>query len=94
MIGWARRRRLEPNARALQAKAMEAFVLHVDATGISMQDRDHPNNIKRGSFLAHVGDNDVLFFKFTPNQKREGVEAALEGRTGYICADAAAVHPE
>ena len=83
---------LEPIASALQAQAMEAFVLHVDATGISMQDRDHPNNIKRGSFLAHVGDNDVLFFKFTPNQKREGVEAALEGRTGYVCADAAAVY--
>ena len=83
---------LKPIAKLLEKEAKTAMVLHADATGISVLDRDHPNNIKKGSLLGHVGDNGVLYFKFTPNQKKEGAQAALEGKDGYIAVDGAGVY--
>jgi hypothetical protein len=52
LTGWVAKavEALEPIASALQAQAFEAFVLHVDATGLLVLDHKHPNNIKRGTY--------------------------------------------
>ncbi len=94
MVGWvaAAARQLQPIANCLMAQAMGSFVLHTDATGLDVLDKNHPNNIKRGSLLCHVGDNGAVFFKYVPNQSKEGPQAILKARIGYICADAAPVY--
>ncbi|MFC1611093.1 IS66 family transposase [Myxococcota bacterium] len=81
---------LEPLANFLMARALSAFVLHTDATGLDVLDKNHP--IKRGSLLCHVGDNDAVFFKYVPNQSKEGPQKILRNRVGYVCADAAGVY--
>ncbi len=63
---------LEVIANRLAQQAMEAFVLHTDATGLAVLDKKHPNNIKRGSQLCQVGDNGAAFFKYVPNQGKQG----------------------
>jgi len=94
LVGWVAHaaRILEPVANALQVQAMGAFVLHTDATGLPVLDNSHPNNIKRGSLLCHVGDNGVVFFKYVPDQSKEGPQEILKDREGYVCADAAGVY--
>jgi len=94
LVGWVAQaaRVLEPLANLLMAQALGAFVLHTDATGLDVLDKNHPNNIKRGSLLCHVGDNGAVFFKYVPNQSKEGPQEILKDRVGYVCADAAGVY--
>ncbi|MFH0902794.1 MAG: IS66 family transposase [Pseudomonadota bacterium] len=94
LIGWVAQaaRVLEPIANCLAAQALASFVLHTDATGLDVLDKKHPNNIKRGSLLCHVGDNGTVFFKYVPNQSKEGPQEILKNRVGYVCADAAGVY--
>ena len=94
LVGWVAQatRVLQPIADRLEVQAMEAFVLHTDATGLDVLDKRHPNNIKRGSLLCHVGDNGVAFFKYVSNQSKAGPQAILASRVGFVCADAAGVY--
>lgn len=94
VVGWVAHaaRTLEPLANLLMDLALEAFVLHTDATGLDVLDKNHPNNIKRGSLLCHVGDNDAVCFKYVPNQSKQGPQELLKDREGYVCADAAGVY--
>ena len=86
VVGWVAHaaRTLEPLANLLMDLALEAFVLHTDATGLDVLDKNHPNNIKRGSLLCHVGDNDAVCFKYVPNQKKQGPQEILDDREGYV----------
>jgi transposase len=74
LVGWVAQaaRVLEPLANFLMTQAMNAFVLHTDATGLDVLDRNHPNNIKRGSLLCHVGDNGAVFFNTRRTRARRG----------------------
>ena len=94
LVGWVAHAagELEPLANRLAVQALASFVLHTDATGLDVLDKNHPNNIKRGSLLCHVGDNGAVFFKYVPNQSKEGPQEILKNRVGYICADAAGVY--
>lgn len=94
LVGWVAKaaHALRPIADRLAEKALGSFVLHTDATGLPVLDKNHPNNIKRGSLLCHVGDNGAVFFKYVPNQSKAGPQEVLKDRVGYICADAAGVY--
>jgi len=94
LVGWIAKaaHELRPIADRLAEKALGSFVLHTDATGLPVLDKNHPNNIKRGSLLCHVGDNGAVFFKYGPNQSKQGPQEILKDRVGYICADAAGVY--
>jgi hypothetical protein len=69
-----------------------SIVLKTDGTGLDVLDKTHPENIKRGSLYCHVGDGPELFFRYVPNQAKEGPQEILASREGYIVADAGGVY--
>jgi transposase len=72
-----------------------AHVMQLDATGIAVQDRDHPKGKRLGSLWCYVGDGKVAAFQFTSTGKKRGQkpgesgpEDMLSRRTGFALADA------
>ena len=94
MVDWVRQAAamLEPLAELIEERALAAYVLHADATGLAVLDKSHPANIKRGSLLAHVADTGEVFFKYAPNQQKETPQKVLAKREGYLVVDAAGVY--
>lgn len=58
---------LEPLARLIHERAMDAHVLQVDDTHIKVQDRSKAANIKRAHLWVLVGDGDWVSVKYTEN---------------------------
>lgn len=84
---------LEPIVKEMNRDLMEAFLLHADATGIRVLDRDAPDGRRVGTMWSHVGedaDRQIVVFKYAPTASGEdGPWKYLAGRKGYMQADAA-----
>lgn len=83
---------LEPLAKLEGDKVLEAFLLQTDDTGLKVLDRQHAANIKRGALWGHIGDGKHVYFFYSPDRKKKWPHEFLEGREGYIQADAAQVY--
>ena len=79
---------LKPIAKKLKEKALASYVLQADGTHLKVLDYKKASNIKRGSLWCFLGDGNYVYFKYIPNQCREGPLSVLRGRSGYVQADA------
>ena len=86
---------LRPLWRAAVDQVLAAKVMHVDATGLPVLDRDAVGGKRLGSLWGYVGDESVAAYLFASTGKKTGQkpgelgpEDMLARRTGYTVADA------
>jgi len=79
---------LEPLWKVNREAALVADVLQADGTHLKVLDREHPNNVKRGSLWCFVGDGKYVHFEYAPNESREGPLSLLRAREGPLVVDA------
>jgi transposase len=86
---------LRPLWRAAVDQVLAAKVMHVDATGLPVLDRDAAGGKRLGSLWGYVGDEGVAAYLFASTGKKTGQkpgelgpEDMLARRTGYTVADA------
>jgi transposase len=87
---------LRPIYERLRIAVLLAIVMHVDATGIPVRDRDSPTGIHVGSLWGYVGDTTMAVYLYTSTGKKlgqregeMGPEQFLALRKGPVVADAA-----
>ncbi len=79
---------LQPLADRLKTLALTGYMLQTDDTPLRVQDRDHPNNIKKGYYWFYIGDQHHVCVDYTPNRKRAGPGTFLcDKNHGYIQSD-------
>lgn len=79
---------LRPLAARLEELVLGAHVLGADDTGIKVLDKGAPGGAKRGHLWCYVGDGMHAVFRYTPDWSKEGPQAFLEKRRGWLQADA------
>jgi transposase len=86
---------MRPLWRVVIQKVLAAVIMHLDATGLPVLDRDAPGGKRLGSLWGYVGDEDVAAYLYTSTGKKKaqregelGPEDMLAQRTGYTVADA------
>jgi transposase len=87
---------LRPVWRHLILGVLGAGVMHLDATGMPVRDRDNPNGIQTGALWGYVGDKTMAAYLYTSTGKKLGQrpgelgpEEFLRMRKGPVVADAA-----
>jgi transposase len=79
----------DPIVQLIRDRTLESFVVQADASGLKVLDRDDPEGVRKGSMWCYVGDRKYVLFEYARSGAgAEGPWATLEGRTGYIQADA------
>lgn len=93
-VAWGGRalQRLMPS---LLERVTAAFLVQTDATGMRVLDSESPEGVHRGTFHAYMGSDGIggrpadILFDYTPTGHAEdGPWRVLQGRTGYVLADA------
>jgi transposase len=81
---------LVPLGDAIGTKMYVGYVVRLDGTGVKVLDPASPENIERGTMTCYVGDDKWVRFHYTPTGEGAlGPWKVLEGRRGYVQADAA-----
>lgn len=81
-----------PLTDVLAARARGAFVVGTDATGLRVLDPQSPAHIELGTIWCVVGDErDVSYHYAETGRGEDGPWRFLQGRRGYLQADAASV---
>lgn len=94
LCGWveAVARDVEPIVERIAEKCLASVELQVDGSGLKVLDRDDPQGIRRGTMWCCVGERKHVFFRYAKDGSgEEGPWRFLEGRRGYVQADAASV---
>ena len=86
---------LRPLWRMAIEQVLAATVMHLDATGLPVLDRDAVGGKRLGALWGYVGDEDVAAYLYASTAKKNaqrpgelGPEEILARRTGYTVADA------
>lgn len=80
---------LGPIVELIRKHTLESFLLQADASGLKVLDRSDPEGVRKGSMWCYVGDRKYVLFEYAKTgEGAEGPWATLEGRTGYLQADA------
>jgi transposase len=79
---------LQPLARRLEELVLAAHVVNADDTGIKVLDRDVAGGAKKGHLWCYIGDAQHAVFRYTPDWTKEGPQAFLATRAGWLQADA------
>lgn len=86
---------LRPLWRAAIAQVLVATVMHLDATGLPVLDREAPGGKRLGSLWGYVGDEDVAAYLYASTGKKDaqrpeeiGPADMLALRSGFTVADA------
>lgn len=83
---------LEPVARRLYERVLTATVVRIDASGLKVQDSKADGNITRGTMWCLVGDDRDVSFRYAEDGTGDnGPWQFLQGRKGFVQADAANV---
>ena len=94
LCGWvaAVAREVEPIVERIWEKARASVELQTDGSGLKVLDRDDPQGIRRGTMWCYVGDRHHVVFRYAPDGcGAKGPWKELEGRRGYVQADASSV---
>lgn len=71
-------------------KALASFMVQTDGSGLKVLDRDDPEGIRKGTMWCLVGDRRYCVFRYARDGTgEEGPWTYLQGREGYVQADAA-----
>jgi transposase len=95
-VGWSADL-LRPVWHAAFEAVLVSLVMHLDATGIPVRDRDAPDGIRLGSLWGYVGGETALYLYASTGKKTGqkpgeiGPEDFLAERTGYTVADASSL---
>lgn len=92
MVGWvaAVAAELSPVVEEINKRALASFLVQTDASGLKVLDRDHPGGVRKGTMWCMVGDRKWAVFTYAKTGSGEdGPWSLLEGRDGYVQADAA-----
>jgi hypothetical protein len=86
---------MRPLWRMAIEQVLAAMVMHLDATGLPVLDRDATGGKRLGSLWGYVGDENVAAYLYASTGKKSGQrpgelgpEEMLARRTGYTVADA------
>jgi len=86
---------LRPLWRMAIEQVLAAMVMHLDATGLPVLDRDAAGGKRLGALWGYVGDENVAAYLYASTAKKNaqrpgelGPEEMLARRTGYTVADA------
>ena len=83
---------VQPIVERIAEKALASAELQIDGSGLNVLDRDDPEGIRRGMMWCSVGDRRYVVFRYAKDGSgEEGPWRYLEGRKGYLQADAANV---
>jgi len=83
---------VQPIVERIAQKALASRALQIDGSGLEVLDRDDPQGIRRGTMWCAVGDRRYVIFRYAKDGSgEEGPWRYLEGRRGYVQADAANV---
>ncbi len=94
LCGWveAIARDVRPIVERIAQEALASAELQIDGSGLKVLDRDDPQGIRRGTMWCCVGDRRYVVFRYAKDGSGEGGPwRYLEGRRGYVQADAANV---
>jgi transposase len=80
-----------PVAELIRRRAMDAYLLRIDATHYDMQDPADARGIKKCQLWCLRGDERYVSFQFTLKHNAREVASLLERRTGLVQADANSV---
>lgn len=99
-VGWGADL-LRPVWRAATKAVLGAVVMHLDATGLAVLDRDKASGLKLGTLWGYVGDEDTALYLYASTGKKRGQregelgpEDFLALREGLVVADAAGIYDE
>lgn len=86
---------MRPLWRMAIEQVLAAMVMHLDATGLPVLDRDAAGGKRLGALWGYVGDENVVAYLYSSTGKKNaqrpgelGPEEMLARRTGYAVADA------
>jgi transposase len=83
---------VKPIVDRLWDRVVNSHVVQTDASGLKVLDRDDPEGIRKGTMWCYVGDGEDVVFRYAPTGSGEdGPWQHLQGRQGYVQADAASV---
>jgi transposase len=91
LCGWieAVAREVRPVVDRIEEKALASYLVQTDASGLKVLDRDDPEGIRKGTMWCLVGDERYCVFRYARDGTgEEGPWKYLEGREGYVLADA------
>lgn len=94
LSGWveAVAREVQPIVERISEKALASKELQTDGSGLKVLDREDPQGIRRGTMWCYVGDRRYCVFRYAKDGTgEEGPWRYLQGREGYVQADAANV---
>lgn len=77
-----------PLVLCLESHVLRSHVVNGDDTGIKVLDRDEPGGSKKGHLWCYVGDRKYVVFRYTPDWTKEGPQAFLATREGWLQVDA------
>jgi transposase len=88
MVGWIRdcSKMLAPLVSLLGELVLQSHVLQTDDTGIQVLDPSDPDGSKRGHIWGYVGDQQLVYFQYTPDWKADATRQFLEARIAYLTA--------
>lgn len=79
---------VQDNDRLNLDATLTAHVIQADDTGIRGLDETVPGGSKRGHMWCYLGDHGWASYVYTPTWSGDGPCAFLEGRAGWVQADA------
>lgn len=83
---------VRPIVKRIDEKALASLELQTDGSGLKVLDHDDPQGIRRGTMWCYVGDRRYVVFRYAKDGTGEkGPWRYLQGRKGYVQADAANV---
>ncbi|NJL70450.1 MAG: IS66 family transposase [Candidatus Competibacteraceae bacterium] len=82
---------LQPLYDLLKTETLKSEVIKTDDTEIKIQDRNHPNKIRKGKITPYVGDSKhpLTFFDFSPDKSFARNILILKDYKGFVQCDAA-----
>lgn len=79
---------LDPLAHAIWARSFTSHAVQADDTGITVLDDERPGGSKRGHMWCYLGDRRWASYVYTPTWSGDGPCSFLQGRVGWVQADA------
>jgi transposase len=83
---------VSPLVDLIRERVLDSYLVQTDSSGLKVLDRDDPEGVRKGTMWAYVGDRQWVYFEYAKTGAgADGPWQTLQGRQGYVQADAATV---